>query len=72
MNSVGEDIKRANDELRKLPERPKKVEEPKPCAACGSEKPRGNYSKAQWKASLILSTVPGLRRRQPERFTVEI
>ena len=51
MNSVGEDIKRANDELRKLPERPKKIEEPKPCAACGNEKPRGNYSKAQWKAS---------------------
>ena len=48
---TGEDIKRANDELRKLPERPKKLEEPKSCAACGAEKPRGNYSKAQWKAS---------------------
>ena len=31
---TGEDIKRANDELRKLPERPKKLEEPKSCAAC--------------------------------------
>ena len=31
MNAVGEDIKRANDELRKLPERPK-LEEPKSCA----------------------------------------
>ena len=53
MREVGEEIKGANEELRKLPERPKKIEEPRACAACGLDKPRGNFSKAQWTASSV-------------------